>query len=142
MFKNRMKLAVTVLGSALFLFLGLGSVDDDEQVEQDISTMQPAYELTAYQLYKAYEDNEVAADQKYKDKVLVVTGYVDDIGKDIMDDIYVTLKTGQYFGSIQCFFSDAHENRAAELKKGQKLKLKGKCAGKMMNVLVKGCTFQ
>jgi hypothetical protein len=59
-----------------------------------------------------------------------------------MDTIYVTLKTNDLIGSVQCFFSDKYAGEAAQLRKGQKITVKGRCDGKFMNVLVKGCVLQ
>lgn len=41
--------------------------------------------ISAVDLWNAYDENEVSADQKYKGKQLEVTGSIDDIGKDILD---------------------------------------------------------
>ena len=126
---------------AAFLILAVAS-SDDKKTESEISTNEPTISVSAKQLYKDYTDNEVAADLKYKDHVLVVTGRVDEIAKDITDDIYVTIKGDEYFGDAQCFFSKDHTNEAAQLKKGQTITIKGKCQGKMMNILLRGCSLQ
>ena len=101
-----------------------------------------AMEVSPKQLYADYQDNEVAADLKYKDKTLEVKGVIDDIGKDIMDEIYITLKTGEMFGNIQCTFDDSHVKEAAALKKGQHVTVRGNCDGKFMNVLMSDCTLK
>ena len=130
---------ISIVCLSLFMLLAIGSTDEDETIEVDISSQASVHTVTAATLYNDYDSNEVAADLKYKDKVITVSGVVDDIAKDIMDDIYVTLKGDEYFGDVQCFFSDSHTNKAASLKKGDKLTVKGLCTGKMMNVLVRGC---
>lgn len=129
---------------AAFIVLAVAS-SDNKQTEKEVSKQEantPAIEVSPQQLYSDYEANEVAADLKYKDKVLIVTGKVNTIGKDIMDAIYVTINTGEMFGAVQCSFSDNHTNEAAGLKKGQTVTIKGKCDGKMMNILLSGCTLQ
>jgi hypothetical protein len=102
----------------------------------------PDLSVSAAELYTDYKANEVAADQRYKDRVIEVTGRVDNIGKDIMDTMYVTLDTGEMIGSIQCMFGTEHANSLAGLSKGQSVTIQGKCAGKMMNVLLQGCTLK
>jgi uncharacterized protein (DUF1330 family) len=103
---------------------------------------QPELTVTAPQLYKDYEANGVAADQKYKGKTIEVSGTIDNIDKDILDEIYVTLKGDEYFGSIQCYFSDEYTEQTAKLSKGQKLTVVGTCDGKLMNVLMKECSMK
>jgi hypothetical protein len=103
----------------------------------DVSvTTQPAISIDAPTLIQEYQDNEVKADNAYKGQRIRVTGKVGDIGKDIMDDIYVTLKSNSQYSisSVQCFISDA--NVAANLKKGQQITVEGDCEGLMMNVLI------
>jgi hypothetical protein len=131
---------LSAVGLAFFIVLAAGSMETEEKVEESVRSQSAAITVSASQLYSDYKANEVAADQRYKDKVLQVSGTVDNIGKDIMDSIYVTLETGT-FGSIQCFFADKHASEAAQLRKGQSITVKGRCDGKMMNVLLKGCVI-
>jgi hypothetical protein len=93
--------------------------------------------ITAADLVSKYEDNEVSADDEYKGKNFYVTGILSHIGKDILDDIYITLKAGNGFRSVQCYISNAQ--LAAQLRKGDRVKIYGKCDGLMMNVLMKDC---
>jgi|AntRauTorckE5430_2_1112549.scaffolds.fasta_scaffold09116_3 hypothetical protein len=93
--------------------------------------------IQAKALYNAYQANEVSADNNYKDKKFYVEGIVGDIGKDILDYIYVTLKTGDIIGSIQCYIDDS--DVAANLQKGQRITVFGECDGLLMNVLMKDC---
>ena len=139
--KTITKNLISIACLALFMFFAIGS-EEDSEIELDVSSQSSEYTVTAPQLYSEYDSNEVAADLKYKDKVITVEGIIDDIGKDIMDDIYVTLKGDQYFGNVQCFFSDSHTDKAASLRKGDKITVKGLCTGKMMNVLVRGCIIR
>jgi len=95
--------------------------------------------ISATKLYEDYKANEVAADTKYKGKMLEISGTVDDVKKDIVDTMYVTLKGDEYFGSVQCYFDNKYTSQLANLQKGQQLTITGKCNGLMMNVLVKNC---
>ena len=104
----------------------------------------PAISVTAQRLVEDYKANEVAADQKYNDRTLEVTGIVGDIKKDILGKIYVVLGSGKQYEvrQVQCFFSDDWADRAARLKKGQRITISGRCTGLMMNVLLDGCVIK
>lgn len=94
--------------------------------------------ISAKYLYANYEANEVSADQNFKNKTFYVTGVVKEIKKDFMDDIYVTLKTGQMFSYINCYLDD--EKTAANLKKGQRVTFRGKCKGMVVTLItIKDC---
>ncbi|MBE1554807.1 OB-fold protein [Sporosarcina limicola] len=102
-----------------------------------------AITISALNLYKAYDDNEVAADQKYRDKQLEVSGKVKDIGKDIFDKIYVTIDTGEVLGSVYVSFAKGQEGKIADLKKGQSLTVEGKCGGfTALSVTLKDSKFK
>jgi hypothetical protein len=99
------------------------------------------YSLTASELYDDYKANEVTADRQYKGKVIAVTGIVSSIGKDIFDNPYILLSTGEYFEGVQCY--PENEDIAASAVKGNKITLIGRCAGiSLTNVLIKECTVE
>lgn len=52
--------------------------------------------ISPVNLLNAYDENEVKADSTYKGKLLEVTGSVNDIGKDILDNPYITFSKGEY----------------------------------------------
>lgn len=96
--------------------------------------------IRSNQLFSEYEANDIAADKRYKGQVLQVTGSVGNISRDILDTIYVTLKTGDFkIFSIQCFFADSFEDEAADLSPNQFLTIRGRCDGKFGNVILKDC---
>lgn len=91
-------------------------------------------------LVQEYAANEVRADGRYKGKILAITGTVDTVGKDILNTPYVTLKgSSDGFRSVQCFFGKAGEPELAMLRTGGTITIRGRCAGLMMNVLLKDC---
>ncbi|MEJ1396380.1 MAG: hypothetical protein RPU52_02465 [Candidatus Sedimenticola sp. (ex Thyasira tokunagai)] len=92
-------------------------------------------------LYSEYERNEVAADLRYKGKLVALKGKVRSIGKDIFDDIYVTLETTNKIMSIQCFFHDRDAETIADLNKGDYIHMEGTVTGKMGNVILKKCNL-
>jgi len=91
-----------------------------------------AIEVSALQLYKAYDDNEVAADQRYKGKALAVTGTVLSIDKDAFDNIVVQLRGDNDFMGVHAGLDDEHEALAASLKKGTKVKWKCDGGGRIL----------
>ena len=101
-------------------------------------TEEEVIEITARELYEAYKNNEIAADQKYKGNFLKVTGVVDSIGRDILGDPYVVLTGGGEYEvwGVQCIFSNAYESWLATLSVGQSIRVTGKCKGYLINVLL------
>jgi hypothetical protein len=113
------------------------SHDDEEAV-----IGAPAFSITAEDLHAEYDANEVAADAKFKNKILLVTGAVDEIGKDILDQPYITLGRGEMsvFG-VQAIFPESDSRDLAKLSKGERVAVKCVCAGKLGNVILKKCSL-
>lgn len=88
----------------------------DKGRQQDI-TVAPAapVEITARQLHRDYEANEVAADVLYKGKRLLITGEVASIQTDLMDKPQVQLKAGSV---DQVMISGLSREEAGALGKG------------------------
>jgi len=111
-------------------------------VDEEVWETPAEIRISAEELYRDYEANEVAADLKYKDKIIQVSGEVQDIGKDILGRIYITLKTGEHsFWSVQCFFSKEWESSVAHEIKGSPASVRGKCTGKFGNIFLEGCCY-
>jgi hypothetical protein len=109
-----------------------------KDAEDEVASASPIW-VEASDLQSEYDANEVAADQKYKGKILAVTGTVDSIGKDIVDTPYVTLKTAKLIATVQCMFTERDADDLATIQKGDKVVVKGKCDGKLVNVILRGC---
>jgi hypothetical protein len=140
------KLIVTnLLALVGFLWLAVISVSCSEttsKTETTVVSSEPEIQVTAPELVKEYDANEVAADEKYKGKTVTVSGIIHDIGKDLGDDPYIILSSGEEMEltSVQCMFKDKGE--VAKLSKGQKITVTGKIDGKLMNVLINDCQFK
>lgn len=167
--KKQLQHIVSLLAITFFLFIAVGSDDDDDKKEEtteisesdkiqsDESLTQQQKDsllkiervkeieyresqtISARSLVAEYENNEVGADNNFKDKTFYVEGTIADIGKGIMDEIYITMKaSSNSFRNVQCYIDDAE--LVAKLKKGQHLTVYGTCNGLMMNVMMKNCT--
>lgn len=92
-------------------------------------------ELTANQLYNAYNENEIAADKKYKNKKLAVTGIVSGIS-EVLGKVTVDLKVGGRYDitTIKCSIDD--KDVVAALRKGQKITVIGICDGLTANLYI------
>lgn len=92
-------------------------------------------------LLSDYKDNEVRADEIYKDTFITTTGKVGDVKKSFADSMYITVGTGKAFEipSVQCSLTDDNKSKAASLSKGDTVTVKGKVSGLMMNVQIEDC---
>ncbi|HTN91951.1 MAG TPA: hypothetical protein VL242_50125 [Sorangium sp.] len=100
-----------------------------------------AVKVELKQLLSEYESNEVRADSTFKGKLIQTSGTVGEVKKDITGGIYVTVGTGApvEVPVLQCSIAESEAGAAAELSKGQKVTVRGRADGLMMNVLASGC---
>ena len=147
---KRHKILTGIGGIFLFFILisALGSPKSNQgtsSADTEANTVVPEEEVmsvTASQLYSDYKGNQVAADEKYKGKTIEVSGTISTIGKDLLDTMYVSLKTGDIFGTIQCMLEDTELEKAASLTQGQQITLRGEKPDYLMNVILKNCKIQ
>jgi hypothetical protein len=134
--QNLMKHMASLVALAVFGILAAGSMDTDTDT-QKVQSQTASYTLSANQLYSEYDRNEVAADAKYKGKIVVVSGTIMSIGKDILDDAYIVIGGEGFLDGVQCTFTKGEQSSVARLSRGQQVTVKGEVAGKVIgNVLV------
>ena len=101
-----------------------------------------AIEVTAQELFSAYEEDEAAADALYKDNLLKVTGVIYDVGTDYIFEAPEVMITGggeDEARGIDCIFDTRYESQIAKLEKGQTVAVLGMCDGYLINVLLLHC---
>lgn len=125
-----------VFGIAIILFIigiifgGLLENNADDIAETSARTKpvnnsdEPPFETTANELASAYADNTAEADKKFRNKAFIVTGNVVDIHTDTAETSILILEGGVDALTNPHFSLAASEKtKAAELNKGQKVKL-------------------
>jgi predicted RNA-binding Zn-ribbon protein involved in translation (DUF1610 family) len=99
-------------------------------------------EISPYQLYKDYQDNEVRADNQYNGKLLKITGTVLTITKDFFDQPFIILDSGNTFTGIQVYFKRSEQKKLADLSVGQTVTVIGRCDGKTINVFIRDSSLE
>ena len=91
-------------------------------------------------LYREYDANEIAADDRYKGKLAIIRGNVKDIGKDILGDTYIVMGGSGFLDGVQCTFARG-DSSAASLYKGKQVLVQGMVRGKMGHVQLDDCSL-
>ena len=117
------------------------SNDTSKQESKPVKESEPVeakpIKLSLPKLLDTYHNNEVNADEKYKDKIVRFSGVVDEVKKDFLNNMYVSVGTGKDFEIpvAQCFFEKEHLSQLTRLNKGDRITIIGRVQGLMMNVL-------
>jgi hypothetical protein len=97
--------------------------------------------LDATDLYQEYETDQLAADRKYKGKVVLISGAVKYVDRDVVGTLFLTLRGNDLLGSVQCYFGDDYAAKLAHLRPGDIVEIQGRCTGLVINVLLKECSI-
>jgi hypothetical protein len=93
----------------------------------------PQYTLTASALRSEFKSNQVAAGDKYKDKVIKVSGTVREIKErwGSGGEIQIALNTGTEYSSVVCNFPAGYRTNITKIRTGSKATIIGTFMGKM-----------
>ena len=94
-----------------------------------------AITIEASALFDEYSANEKAANAKYIDKVLEVSGEVTNVSKNAEGLTVIMLKTNDLMFGVNCTM----EEKEVECKAGDTLTLKGICTGYLTDVVLIRC---
>jgi hypothetical protein len=139
----------------LFIFLGVilcitsivtGGLDTNSALDEK-PTIEPIqkidFMLSADDLYNEYERNGVAADEKYRGKIVVVSGKIYDINKDIIGDPYVIIGGSGFLDGVHCTFLEEEIPSLSNLYDGQYISVQGKVGGQVLgSVMVNDCKLK
>jgi len=111
---------------------------------RSITVTEPAYEITATELMDEYETNEVAAQLKYGDRLIAVSGYVDSVNiNDFTGEPYVNLvgAPGEWaLCCVRCTFPISAQASLATLSEGDFVTITGTCKRYFLcDVIVDDC---
>lgn len=133
----------TFVGGLVILFvLGwLAQPSEPSGPPSEPAPVTPAFHLTATDLIAEYRDNEVAADMKFRGKILEVSGEVEKIAKDIAGTPYVELRrAGRYsIIGVRGYFPSSEEAALSNLASDKWLKITCVGAGMAIDVILRDC---
>ncbi len=99
----------------------------------------PAYRMSAEQLQREYAANEIAAESKYKNRIVEVSGIVAEVGRELFTrEAYIVLGAMR----VRCVFPNETEGSVAGLTVGQRATVRGVVIQPYgMFVLLKRCSL-
>ena len=106
----------------------------------DVVKTEAAYILTAQNLIKEYQENEIGTNEKYSENVILVRGKVFEVST-LKGNSVITLKDDSSESSVICHLLPGENIKILELKKGQDISIKGICTGYLLDVIMVRCTL-
>ena len=92
-----------------------------------------AIKVNASTLYEEFNTNNVGAENKYKGKMLLVTGTVYNIDKTFfLGTAYVNLMAGYVADGVTAYFSSEGKSQITNVSQGQTITVLGRCSGRSL----------
>jgi hypothetical protein len=91
-------------------------------------------DMKASQLFKAYFDNALSADETYKDKEVTLSGIVASVGAgegNYRVDLLGADRSRDLTQIVRCLFTLKHRDRLKSVQNGQPIRIHGTCKGKI-----------
>lgn len=98
--------------------------------------------IDAMDVWRAYDANEVAADNAFKGKTVVVRGVIANISKDIADDVIVHLRSPNDVMPTSAYVRESEKGKAAGLTKRQGVLLTCTGAGLVLVPVLRDCVIE
>lgn len=126
----------------LLLFLGTAGAAVGfylfNKPHESVLEKEAEFKMESAALVSDFEADENVANKKYNGKVVEVTGIVSEKSKDDKGKLNISLQ-GEDLAGIGCVFENAGQEKAGQLKEGDKVKIKGVCTGILMDVVMVDC---
>ena len=121
---------ILVLGAAIYGYLEFNrGVESNAEAKSDVT-------ISANELLTAFQTDEAAANAKYNDKVVEVTGAVRD-AQQTEGKLVVSLDAGDSMAGVTCEMDP--NNKRTDYKTGDQVTLKSTCSGMLMDVVLVRC---
>ncbi|MCB0790317.1 MAG: hypothetical protein H6595_13665 [Flavobacteriales bacterium] len=134
---RRTKLILLVLVALGAIAAGYGLWEYNRGLS-DAGAEEPVARIEASALLQEFSADEAAANARFNGKAVQVTGIVKEVTAPAAGPTTVSLETGDPLSLVIC---ESDDGRAAQLKAGNKVTLKGFCAGYNLDVLLQRCVI-
>ena len=132
-----MQMKLFPLAVLLALLAVLVACETETGIAKEIADKEPELVVSAAQMVADDEESESAGDEKYKGKVVLVTGVISTIYRGILQTPYVELEAG-----VRCNFSDNEDAVMLKLVEGQTVSMKGQGDRLLLGAELRGCTVE
>ena len=95
----------------------------------DVTEETAAFTITSEDLITAFNADEKAANTKYLDKIISISGKIKSIDKDETGIYTIALGMLNTMSSVRCSLDSIHNQVASSAKIGENISIKGTCTG-------------
>ena len=96
---------------------GLTSWSSNSKTKNSIFDDLDVIKVSTDKLFKDYNENEIKADNIYRNKKIVLSGVISSINRGIGEQYFVDFVSPKSFSSISAFFDDEYKEKLSKLKR-------------------------
>jgi len=111
-----------------------------QKAPPDIRKQKAGMEITAVDLLKVFQQDEIAGNAKYVDKVLIVAGTVTGIQTDSSGQVTIYLQTNDPLAAVTCSFYQGDDG-VKKIRAGSPVRIKGICTGMLTDIVLNKCSL-
>ncbi len=104
----------------------------------NIQKTEAAYRLSAQELIGEFKNDELEANTKFSDQLLMVEGQIHEIST-LKGNKVLALKPANSASSVICHMLPEESEKVLQLKEGQTITIKGMCTGYLLDVIMVRC---
>jgi hypothetical protein len=108
---------------------------------RNIANEIPSEQISAKDLFEAFNTNETEANTRFLDKTLVVQGVVVEKSENPDGSYHCLLESDDMMFGISCFFDSDQGEAFSKLSEGDELRIKGLCTGFTSDVVLNHSTI-
>ena len=123
----------------LILVIGLAGLIIWNLPKTSIENKSSDITIASAELSKIYTEDENAGNTRFIDKIVAVEGTIEDISTDENGATVFLLQGVDMTSGVLCTLDASQTAKANTKKAGDTVKLKGKCTGMLMDVVLNKC---
>lgn len=116
--------------AGIFIFIKLYN-----RSHEDLYKSTPDFVLSVEQIVNSFEEDENQANKMYLDKIIQIEGNISEISA-VSGNSIITITSENHSKSIVCNMDVMENKKVLALQEGQKVVLRGVCAGFLMEVIL------
>jgi hypothetical protein len=134
--KKKMKYLMPVL--VIFMMMVTAGIMTYNKPHKSVANEKPEFVTNASLLFAEYNAQEERANEKYLDKVIMVSGEIKEVTNVADERVNITLESGDEIFGVSCTF-EKNSEVAHSFNVGDEVNIKGVCAGMLMDVVMINC---
>ncbi len=110
--------------------------------EKSLTDVKADHSTDVTSFLQEYESDETASDAKYLGKIVEVKGKIDNVRTDENGQVKISFESDNPMATVLAEMDQAEKDKALKLTKGNEVTIRGKCTGKLSDIVCVNCVIK